>query len=74
MKNAQRFVFTAIVAAILVDVGSFTKFQNIWSMAFSTPPTQDTVNGSTYTGAQAANNQVTPSKLAPNGKIPAGIK
>lgn len=47
MNNAQRFVFSSLVAVILLEFGSFTKIQKIWSLAF---------NNATTTTAQTSSN------------------
>lgn len=73
MKNSQRFVFTAILAAIALDVGSVTKLKNIWAMAF-TGTTPNTPGGAPLSPADQQKLKQNAGGINPdaNGKCPPG--
>lgn len=48
-SNSQKLVFTMLVAALLLEFGSLTKLQKIWTLAFTAPGTQQPTSTPTST-------------------------
>lgn len=51
MKNSQRIVLSMLMAVLLLEFGSLSKLQIIWSMAFALP--EDTISNGTHPGGTA---------------------
>jgi hypothetical protein len=51
MNNAQRFVFSSLLVVLALEFGSFSKFEKIWTLAFTGQPAATTSQAQTTPGA-----------------------
>jgi hypothetical protein len=66
MNNAQKFVFTSLLAVLALEFVSFSKLQSVWGLAFTgvDPNASKAVSG-THVATSASSSQANTASILP---------